>query len=492
MLDRLSKDIYRAGWLKRQAGEGRARGWAKLFVIVKGPMMFMYKSNQHPEPFQRIPLDGLEVQTIEEKVSHLKYVFQVFNPKSPDRMFFLQGSSEKDFELWFGVVEKACRLTKTVKREAEKIRKDQEEAKRRKEEMDAIAQEKEAVEEVSSGDLTTVTYVIETVALSAKKGSIQQPGLLATDIDESERASKLFKQYRATGRMDFSEETNNVAVEFLRCLLLHIPFPLMTYANYDLLIENAREKRWLAMERVKRFRNLIESLPVSNRDCMKRLLEFLCLIHYNSSFNGSTMKDLCVKFGPAILRSERGDEEVAQNTKIVAEIVGFLIRRFPLIYPEEEEERAAGITRGDDEADDGTMAELKQKQLATCLRSKFRFIKSNLHLPAYTLISNEAADVQHKSVKMEIDLAVEFFSREIGNQGLLYLLNQELEELNGRAGRLTTAKQEIEKWADIETELTDTNKDIEGLEEYRTEVLQEITEQLEVKEKKVNEILSGT
>tara|TARA_R110002050_G_scaffold3858_1_gene19813 strand:+ start:175 stop:507 length:333 start_codon:yes stop_codon:yes gene_type:complete len=66
-------------------------------------------------------------------------------------------------------------------------------------------------------------------------------------------------------------------------------------------------------------------------------------------------------------------------------------------------------------------------------------------------MSGEAAGVNHESVKHEINLAVEFFSREIGNQGLLYLLNEELEELNGRAGRLTTAKQEIEKWADIES-----------------------------------------
>tara|TARA_R110002050_G_scaffold3858_1_gene19815 strand:+ start:715 stop:870 length:156 start_codon:yes stop_codon:yes gene_type:complete len=40
-------------------------------------------------------------------------------------------------------------------------------------------------------------------------------------------------------------------------------------------------------------------------------------------------------------------------------------------------------------------------------------------------------------------------------------------------------------------ELTDTTRDISGLEEYRTEILTEITEILEEKEKKVNNILSG-
>ena len=105
-----------------------------------------------------------------------------------------------------------------------------------------------------------------------------------------------------------------------------------------------------------------------------------------------------------------------------------------------------------------------------------------------------------------------------GFVGLLYLLNEELEEVNGRAGRLSTAKQEIVKWDDIingiinflffelfphfldiifllifpELELKDLTKDIEGLSEYRSEVLEEIQEKLEEKEKVVYDILQQT
>jgi hypothetical protein len=85
------------------------------------------------------------------------------------------------------------------------------------------------------------------------------------------------------------------------------------------------------------FRQFIDNLPAANRECMKRLLEFLCLIHYNSSFNGSTMDELCDKFASALIRCERGDEDpqVEKDKKVVKSIVEFMIKRFPLIYPEE-------------------------------------------------------------------------------------------------------------------------------------------------------------
>ena len=115
-------------------------------------------------------------------------------------------------------------------------------------------------------------------------------------------------------------------------------------------------------------------------------------------------------------------------------------------------------------------------------------------------------------MEQEIDKAVEFFSREIGNQGLLYLLSEELEDINGRAGRLSSAHQEIAKWDDMKqgnplffkiffkvllfltislTEVGDLKKEIAGLKEYRAEVVEEIVGDLEAKEKKVNEILSS-
>ena len=40
------------------------------------------------------------------------------------------------------------------------------------------------------------------------------------------------------------------------------------------------------------------------------------------------------------------------------------------------------------------------------------------------------------------------------------------------------------------TELSDLTRDIEGLEDYRKEVFEELTEKLEEKEKSVNDILS--
>ena len=181
--------------------------------------MFIYKTNQHKDPLQTIQLDGLNVLEIDEKKAHLKYVFQIYNPRSPDKLFFLQASGDTDYKEWISVVRRACELSKTVKKKREEMEKKKLEDEKRKQEMEMKKEVAAAVEEVSENDVATVLFVINTVAKNFKKGGLLKSGLLNVDIDEQERASKLFKQYRAVNRMDFTDEENNVPMEFLRWLL---------------------------------------------------------------------------------------------------------------------------------------------------------------------------------------------------------------------------------------------------------------------------------
>ena len=133
------------------------------------------------------------------------------------------------------------------------------------------------------------------------------------------------------------------------------------------------------------------------------------------------MDELCEKFAPAIIRSDRGedDPQVEKDKKVVKSIVEFMIKRFPLIYPEEGDGNAfvrflfVEFLRFTEEEASSLNPLMKIAQGSSedsekargCLRSDFRFMKTKLHLPAYTLkkliegttdYRSEAAPVNHE------------------------------------------------------------------------------------------------
>jgi hypothetical protein len=123
-------------------------------------------------------------------------------------------------------------------------------------------------------------------------------------------------------------------------------------------------------------------------------------------------------------------------------VVRFLIKRTKLIFEETK----------DEEFED---PDLDKAQQFNTLRSQLRFSTTPILLPTGAVaLTHKSGDVlTDKSTDREISHELAVFSRDIGNQGLLFLLDREIDDINGRLSRLTNADSEIAKWDGMASQL---------------------------------------
>mmetsp|Transcript_15804 Transcript_15804/g.47443 ORF Transcript_15804/g.47443 Transcript_15804/m.47443 type:complete len:534 (-) Transcript_15804:77-1678(-) len=449
--DAASMVVSKSGFMKRQAGSQRI--WQKLFFVQRGHLLQCFKTNRYEseKAIATINVGGLRVNPIDEKTAQLKHVFQIYHPARLDQTWFLCAPSKKDYEEWIEVIKKASVVRKAMRKlhaETKQDKTKQERLAKLRERMAAneaaIATQKNT-QELEEDILGTIRFIVEFIAITSSGITVKNVGV--NDEASMSRAEQIFASLRRGQQPDFTDETLPTAFQFLRVYLSHLKYPLLTFGQHDEFLNSY--KKYLALDRVKRFKQLIDILPKNNREALHRVLELLCLIDYNSKFNGSNINQIVEGFTSSILRAQTREKE---SRDLAKKVVRFLIKRTKLIFEDTQDE-------------DFEDPDLDKAQQFFTLRSELRFSTTPILLPTGAVaLTHKSGDVViDKATDREITHELDVFSRDIGNQGLLFLLDREIDDINGRLSRLTDAKTEISKWDDLSEEITQLENDVRSM-----------------------------
>eukprot|EP01104_Vermistella_antarctica_P021319 TRINITY_DN956_c0_g1_i1.p1 TRINITY_DN956_c0_g1~~TRINITY_DN956_c0_g1_i1.p1 ORF type:complete len:667 (-),score=93.34 TRINITY_DN956_c0_g1_i1:103-2103(-) len=148
---------------------------------------------------------------------------------------------------------------------------------------------------------------------------------------EMQQLKAEFEKYKAGGILpDLKGYDTHVVASFLKTWFRDLPDPLLTYELYPSWITASAVTEGDEV-RLECIRSVLKQLPLGNRACLNRLIEFLIRVVANHKVNQMNSTNISIVFTPNILKAEHEtiDEVFGNHTK-----ANFLMEQFLLKHKE--------------------------------------------------------------------------------------------------------------------------------------------------------------
>jgi len=143
------------------------------------------------------------------------------------------------------------------------------------------------------------------------------------------RIVELREKINAGSELVFTDEDPHVVASLLKTFLRELQEPLLTFENYDEIIEFLD---WPKEERSRNVKLILrEKLPVENYELFKYLIEFLVKIMDRKDFNKMTSSNLAIVFAPNIIYARNNQMSLDEVGPINA-FVDFVLQNHEDIY----------------------------------------------------------------------------------------------------------------------------------------------------------------
>lgn len=326
--------------------------WERRWCALSDGHLFYYTSMDAPSPAAVVPLRGYQLRS-QLDLKKKNFVFELFqdaqhqsNAKhSTPSNYFIKANDEMSFNEWVGLLEEAT--GKAMIRPGE--------------ETAAATSAATGPKKVFGGKLEDACdpgKLVPYVVLDCIK-YLEQHAMKIEGVFRLSGGAQAIKQYAAAydrgerANFDNEQDPHNVS-GVLKQYFRDMEEPILTYDFYtDWLAADAAGK-WDNSLKLGYLRQLINDLPLRNRETLAYLFGFLVKIASFSSVNQMGFQNLATVFGPNMLKVKGGNMlALVSSTAFINSITHSFLEHYSVIFGDAPQPPVGPFNDNDHEAPPG-------------------------------------------------------------------------------------------------------------------------------------------